>query len=84
MKKGETMTDYKLYVGTVCRFCKKVEDFMNENNIDIPLVNINEDRSAMLELVEKGGKRQVPCLYHDGEYLYESDDIIKFLSENYK
>lgn len=50
------MTDYKLYVGTVCRFCKKVEDFMNENNIDIPLVNINEDRSAMLELVEKGGK----------------------------
>ena len=78
------MKDYKLYVGTVCRFCKKVEDFMNENNIDIPLVNINEDREAMLELIEKGGKRQVPCLYHDGEYLYESDDIIKFLKENYK
>ena len=78
------MKDYKLYVGTVCRFCKKVEDFMSENNIDIPLVNINEDRKAMLELIEKGGKRQVPCLYHDGEYLYESDDIIKFLKENYK
>ncbi len=78
------MKDYKLYVGTVCRFCKKVENFMEENNIDIPLVNINEDRQAMLELMEKGGKRQVPCLYHDGEYLYESDDIIAFLKENYK
>lgn len=78
------MKDYKLYVGTVCRFCKKVENFMEENNIDIPLVNINEDRQAMLELMEKGGKRQVPCLYHDGEYLYESDDIIAFLRENYK
>ncbi len=77
------MKDYKLYVGTVCRFCKKVENFMEENNIDIPLVNINEDRQAMLELMEKGGKRQVPCLYHDGEYLYESDDIIAFLKENY-
>lgn len=78
------MKDYKLYVGTVCRFCKKVENFMEENNINIPLVNINEDRQAMLELMEKGGKRQVPCLYHDGEYLYESDDIIAFLKENYK
>lgn len=78
------MKDYKLYVGTVCRFCKKVENFMEENNIDIPLVNINEDKEAMLELMEKGGKRQVPCLYHDGEYLYESDAIIAFLKENYK
>lgn len=78
------MKNYKLYVGTVCRFCKKVENFMEENNINIPLVNINEDRQAMLELMEKGGKRQVPCLYHDGEYLYESDDIIAFLKENYK
>ena len=57
---------------------------MKENNIDIPLVNINEDRKAMMELMEKGGKRQIPCLYHDGEYLYESDDIIEFLKENYK
>lgn len=78
------MKNYKLYVGTVCRFCKKVENFMEENNITIPLVNINEDRDAMMELMEKGGKRQVPCLYHDGEYLYESDDIIEFLKENYK
>ena len=65
------MKDYKLFVGTICPYCKKVENFMSENNIDIKIVNI-----------EKGGKRQVPCLYHDGEYLYESDDIIKFLGQN--
>ena len=78
------MKDYKLYVGTVCRFCKKVENFMAENNIEIPTVNIQEDRDAMLDLVENGGKRQVPCLYHDGKYLYESDDIIEYLKENYR
>lgn len=76
------MKDYKLYVGTVCRYCKKVEDFMKENNIEIPLVNINEDRDAMIKLIDEGGKRQVPCLYHDGKYLYESDDIIAYLKEN--
>ena len=76
------MNDYKLFVGTICPYCKKVENFMNENNIDIEIVNIEKDRDAMNELIEKGGKRQVPCLYHDGEYLYESDDIIKFLRQN--
>ena len=76
------MNDYKLFVGTICPYCKKVENFMNENNIDIEIVNIEKDRDAMNELIEKGGKRQVPCLYHDGEYLYESDDIIKILRQN--
>ncbi len=76
------MSDYKLFVGTVCPFCVKVERFMEEEGIEIPTVNIEEDRDAMRKLIDEGGKRQVPCLYHDGEYLYESDDIIEFLKEN--
>ena len=76
------MKDYKLFVGTICPYCRKVENFMEENNIEIEIVNIEEDREAMNGLIEKGGKRQVPCLYHDGEYMYESDDIIKFLGQN--
>ncbi|MFO3715224.1 MULTISPECIES: glutaredoxin family protein [Anaerococcus] len=76
------MSDYKLFVGTICPYCQKVESFMEENNIEIEVVNIENDRDAMRELIEKGGKRQIPCLYHDGEYLYESDDIIEFLKEN--
>ena len=73
------MSEYKLFVGTACPHCRKVENFMEENNIEIQIVNINEDRETMKELIEKGGKRQVPCLFHDGEYMYESNDIIEFL-----
>lgn len=73
------MSEYKLFVGTACPHCRKVENFMEENNIKIQIVNINENRDAMKELIEKGGKRQVPCLFHDGEYMYESNDIIEFL-----
>lgn len=76
------MKDYKLYVGTICPYCAKVENFMEEEGIDIEIVNIEENRDEMKKLIEEGGKKQVPCLYHDGEYLYESDDIIKFLKEN--
>lgn len=75
------MNDYKLYVGTICPYCRKVENFMEENNIELEIVNIEQDRQAMKTLIEEGGKRQVPCLYHDGEYLYESDDIIEFLGQ---
>lgn len=75
------MSDYKLFVGTACPHCRKVENFLEENDIKIDIVNINEDRDAMMELIEKGGKRQVPCLFHDGEYLYESNDIIDFLGK---
>ena len=75
------MSDYKLFVGTACPRCRKVENFLEENDIKIDIVNINEDRDAMMELIQKGGKRQVPCLFHDGEYLYESNDIIDFLGK---
>lgn len=77
------MNDYKLFVGTICPYCAKVENFMKEENISIDIVNIEEDREAMKKLIEEGGKRQVPCLYHDGKYLYESDDIINFLRDNH-
>ena len=75
------MSDYKLFVGTACPHCSKVENFLEENNIELEIVNINENRDAMMELIQNGGKRQVPCLFHDGEYLYESNDIIEFLKK---
>ncbi|EGC84206.1 glutaredoxin family protein [Anaerococcus hydrogenalis] len=75
------MSDYKLFVGSFCPHCRKVENFLDENDIKIDIVNINEDRDAMMELIQKGGKRQVPCLFHDGEYMYESNDIIEFLQK---
>lgn len=77
------MENYKLYVGTNCPFCRKVENFMMENNINIEIVDINKDLDQMKELVKNGGKRQVPCLLHDGKYLYESNEIIEFLKNNF-
>ena len=45
--------------------------------------NILTDSQAKLELLEIGGKTQVPCLVIDGKALYESDDIINWLEQNY-
>lgn len=73
------MSEYKLFVATLCPYCKKVENFMDEEGIKLNVVNVDNDSDAMAELIQKGGKRQVPCLFHDGEYMYESNDIIEFL-----
>ena len=75
------MADIKLYSGTFCPFCKKVEAFIEENNLNdkIPVVYTDKSEKARDELIEGGGKRQVPCLYHDGQWLYESNEIIDFI-----
>lgn len=47
------MNDYKLFVGTICPYCAKVENFVEEENINIDIVNIEEDREAMRKLIEE-------------------------------
>jgi len=73
----------ELFYKETCPFCKKVISFLEEEDIDeVELKEINEDSDARRRLKEVGGKTQVPCLFIDGEPLYESDDIIEWLEEN--
>lgn len=71
-----------LYVKTHCPYCEKVlarakelGAVLEERNIAVP--------QYLDELMEKGGKRQVPFLIGDaaGVSMYESDDIIAYLEE---
>lgn len=71
-----------LYVLPHCPYCHKVEKFIKENHIeDITIKNI-ENPKYKEELVSVGGKKQVPCLVHDNQALYESNDIILWLKNN--
>ncbi|MGP3779685.1 glutaredoxin family protein [Halanaerobium saccharolyticum] len=77
------MYDLVLYYYPTCPYCRKVTKFIDRNDLDqIELKNINQDQKAESELIEVGGKRQVPCLFIDDEPLYESDDIITWLKSN--
>jgi glutaredoxin 3 len=78
------MPDLKLYYRPTCPYCAKVMDFMKQNNIITQLKNIEENPQSKEELISDGGKSQVPCLFIDEKPLYESDDIILWLQENWK
>jgi glutathione S-transferase len=57
---------------------------MKNNKIELPMKDISSNSANRDELIQIGGKPQVPCLVIDGRALYESVDIIKWLEKNYK
>ncbi len=73
-----------LYTRTGCPFCAMVLKKLEEDAIAFEEKNIGDDAVAA-ELIEKGGKRQVPYLIDDarGVAMYESADIVNYLGEHY-
>ncbi|MCH9634385.1 MAG: hypothetical protein S4CHLAM7_11330 [Chlamydiae bacterium] len=74
-------TSLVLYYSPSCPYCHKVTRFMEENNITLEMKDVNKP-GIRDELIKIGGKGQVPCLVHNGKALYESNEIITWLSEN--
>lgn len=71
-----------LYFKDTCPFCKKVFDYLSDLNKTLPTKNIKGHPEFTDELIQIGGKKQVPCLVIDGEALYESDAIILWIEEH--
>ncbi|MDP3965785.1 MAG: glutathione S-transferase N-terminal domain-containing protein [bacterium] len=71
-----------LYVKTGCPWCQKVLDFATEKGIQFELRNI-ADPAVAQELINRGGKRQVPYLVDEKNAIemYESADIIEYLKK---
>ena len=79
-----TVNELTLYFSPSCPFCRKVFNFMQSRKINIPLKDVSLESSYRDELMNIGGKTQVPCLIINGEALYESDDIIQWLETNFR
>ncbi len=73
-----------LYVKTGCPFCAMVIHKLDELELEYEEKNIAE-QEIVDELIERGGKRQVPYLVDtDAELeMYESADIVKHLDTRY-
>ena len=76
------MYDLLLYYFDTCKYCQKVLAFMNQESIQIPVKDIVGDANNMKELLERTGRYRVPCLFINGEPLYESEDIINWLKKS--
>ncbi len=75
----------ELYQKENCPFCKKVRDALNELELDF-ICRISKAGTKQREIMLKlGGQAQVPFLVDQerGVMMYESDDIVEYLQENY-
>ena len=81
----ERLRGMVLYHFPTCPFCIRTRRELKRLGIELPLRDAQHDPDARRELEQGGGKVQVPCLRipePDGNsrWLYESDDIIAYLS----
>ena len=77
-----------LYHFKTCPFCIKVRHEMARLSLPISLRDAQHDPEHRADLLQGGGKVQTPCLRiadKQGQvrWLYESDDIIKYLQQHF-
>jgi glutathione S-transferase len=76
------MPTLSLYYSPTCPYSLKVLRFMEKSGIVLDLKSTTEPENLKI-LLEVGKKNQVPCLFIDGTPLYESDDIISYLTQHF-
>lgn len=66
-------------------YCRKVREALCELDLEYLVRNVPKGSPARAELEQRGGKVQVPYLIdpNTGEALYESDDIVAYLTKRY-
>ena len=78
----------KLYQFRQCPFCVRTRRGIRRLGLNIETRDARNDPRWQNELIEQGGKYQVPCLRIDKgddqtEWLYESKDIIRYLDQRF-
>jgi glutaredoxin len=71
-----------LYYTPWCPYSQKVLNYLSQIKKTVPMKNLQNDPKGKEELKKIGGKSQVPCLVINGKAMYESGDIIRWLSQN--
>jgi len=84
----EQASHMALYHYPMCPYCVGTRRQMYRLGLNMDLRDPRNDPQWMTELVEQGGKKQVPCLRIENgngsvEWLYESEDIMEYLDKRF-
>lgn len=83
----EACKDLALYQFQSCPFCVKVRRQIHKLNLPIELRDAKNNELFRNDLAKNGGRIKVPCLRiengDDIQWMYESDDIIAYLQQQF-
>ena len=81
------LNNLSIYQFQFCPFCVKTRRNIYKLNLPIKYFDAMNDSDSRQELLEQGGKIQVPCLRISNNnkitWLYESTEIINYLNERF-
>lgn len=75
-----------LYKYDACPFCRRVMRVVDDLNLEgvIEYRDTRREPKWRADLIERTGRTQVPCLFIDGQAMFESADINDWLQQNYR
>lgn len=86
MSASSRSTTFSLYHYRSCPFCAFTRSALKHIDINVEERDIAKNPAYRTELLQGGGKAQVPCLRIDSEgavrWLYESQDIVHYLQRH--
>ena len=74
--------ELELYFFEECPYCQRVLAVIQKLNIKVTFSNIHNDINQMHKLHQITGRKTVPCLFINGEPMFESGDIKAWLEKN--
>ena len=86
-KVEKELNNLSIYQFQFCPFCVKTRRDLYRLNLPIKYFDAMNDSHSRQELLEQGGKVQVPCLRISNDqkitWLYESTEIINYLNKRF-
>jgi glutaredoxin 3 len=78
------MANVKIYSLPTCPHCNDAKAFLKEHGIKYTDINVEEDKAAQDEMVEKSGQRGTPTIDIDGEIIvgFDEDKLKEVLKIN--
>ena len=78
----------QLYISYGCPFCQKVlkriiKKFKLKEGIDYEIIEAGRGTPGRETVLKVGGKEMVPFMIDGNTSMYESDEIIKYISRKY-
>ena len=63
-----------VYSTESCPFCVDTKDFLKKNKIAFKDINVNKDKKAAMEMIQKSGQTGVPVIDIEGEIIIGFDE----------
>ena len=71
----------KIYSTPFCPYCQMAKEFLKGRGVEFEEVNVQEDRAAALEMIQKTGQNGVPVIEIDDNIIvgFNQEKIIEAL-----